>query len=33
VVTASAADGIHLDPENHRKLASALREKVEAILA
>lgn len=32
VVTASQADGIHLDPENHRALAAAVQAKVETIL-
>ena len=32
VVTASAIDGIHLDPESHRALAAAVQERVEAVL-
>ena len=31
VVTASAADGIHLDPDSHRALAAAVQAKVEAV--
>ncbi len=33
VVTASTADGIHLDADNHRKLAAAVQAQAEAILA
>lgn len=33
VVTASAADGIHLDPEDHKKLAAAVQARIEALFA